>query len=519
MPDYNDYRSLMADGERAWHGGEDVVRYAFINRDVPDYYQSGFGWDVDGIFFSSAAQLAPDARERAMMQTAIDRWNEVANINMVEGGGAEADIVVGSADFQDPGLYGFAYYPDQFDLGIFPSFSGDIWINRGHDDQYKSGVGPVFGHTSWHTYLHELGHALGLSHPNDAPNDRDTNAQYTVLSYIEHPSQEFHSLNNTAWPITPMVWDLQAIQDLYGANTETRNEATVYLGDGRGFDATAERAFQYGDSDLKVEGEDGQLRDAIFTIWDGGGRDLLDASDFAEDARIDLRAGRYSSIGGLEDNIAVAASVRSDGRVVNFIEDAWGGRGDDQIIGNAGRNTLLGQGGADTLNGRGGSDTLSGGNGSDRLVGQGGRDVLQGGRHQDTLSGGSGQDRLSGDSGGDALYGGSGADVLLGGGGRDLLQGGTGRDILNGGSGSDRMRGGADADIFVFTRGQDRALDFRDGDRIDLRRARGIEDFDDLRDAHLDDTRAGASIEDARGHSLLLVGVDVDQLSADDFIF
>ncbi|KAG1649132.1 Serralysin C [Nymphon striatum] len=414
-----------------------------------------------------------------MMQTAIDRWNEVANINMVEGGGAEADIVVGSADFQDPGLYGFAYYPDQFDLGIFPSFSGDIWINRGQDDQYKSGVGPVFGHTSWHTYLH----ALGLSHPNDAPNDRDTNAQYTVLSYIEHPSQEFHSLNNTAWPITPMVWDLQAIQDLYGANTETRNETTVYLGDGRGFDTTAERAFQFGDSDLKVEGEDGQLRDAIFTIWDGGGRDLLDASDFAEDARIDLRAGRYSSIGGLEDNIAVAAS-----------------------------------GGADTLNGRGGSDTLSGGNGSDRLVGQGGRDVLQGGRHQDTLSGGSGQDRLSGDSGGDALYGGSGADVLLGGGGRDLLQGGTGRDILNGGSGSDRMRGGADADIFVFTRGQDRALDFRDGDRIDLRRARGIEDFDDLRDAHLDDTRAG-SIEDARGHSLLLVGVDVDQLSADDFIF
>ncbi|WP_392341717.1 M10 family metallopeptidase C-terminal domain-containing protein (plasmid) [Phaeobacter sp. BS52] len=51
----------------------------------------------------------------------------------------------------------------------------------------------------------------------------------------------------------------------------------------------------------------------------------MDASDIETNSRIDLRPGQYSSIGALENNVAMAAAVRLEGRTLNLIEDAWGG--------------------------------------------------------------------------------------------------------------------------------------------------------------------------------------------------
>ena len=524
-----DYRSLITNEELSWHAGDGILRYDYVTSTPPAYYRSGGQWDIAGTVFGNADSFAMDAQEQGMMDLAVARWNEVADINLVRGGGNSADIVIGSAAFR-PGLFGLAYYPNSDALGRFPTRHGDIWLNHASDQQYIPGVGPVLGHTSWYTYLHELGHALGLSHPNDRPNDPDSNAKYTVMSYVDHPSQRALSPSDAAFPLTPMVWDIQAVQALYGVNTDTRNGSTVYLGSGAGFDPQAERAFQYGSDGLTLRGADGRTRDVILTIWDGGGEDLLDASDFDQDARIDLRPGHFSSLAGKVDNIAVAANQRVDGHVVNFIEQAWGGSGDDWISGNGTHNALRGQAGDDQLRGWAGRDTLDGGAGQDWLVGHRGRDLLrgedgndrlEGGAHRDKLVGGGGQDRLAGGQGHDRLRGQSGEDRLWGDTGNDRLWGGPGQDTLNGGQGQDRLVGGSGSDVFVFVGGADEVVDFsaRQGDVIDLTRADGIDDFSALNNGPLTETGAGLRITDADGDSLLLHGITRADISAEQFLF
>ena len=298
----------------------------------------------------------------------------------VRNGAIVGDITFAATEFDDPDLFGFvANFPNPDHLGDRPSKAGDLWINSANEDQFIPGTGPAYGHTSWNTYLHELGHALGLHHPNENPNNPRTSNQYTVMSYAAHPEERGDGAQKQAFPLTPMLWDIEAMQELYGANTTTRSGDTVYFGNGGG--ARGAQEYQYASNadnarGMQVQGEDGRYRDVILTIWDAGGQDLIDASGLTTNSRINLRPGSYSSIGEIDNNIAMASAVRQDGAVINFIEDAWGGSGHDRLRGNGADNSLLGQGGRDRLLGGGGNDQLDGGTGRDLLVGGKGADVF-----------------------------------------------------------------------------------------------------------------------------------------------
>ncbi|MFO0930629.1 MAG: hypothetical protein U0736_26965 [Gemmataceae bacterium] len=92
---------------------------------------------------------------------------------------------------------------------------------------------------------------------------------------------------------------------------------------------------------------------------------------------------------------------------------------------------MYGFGGNDYLNNNTGLRTWAyGGAGDDALVGSSNNDVLDGGTGDDALSGYGGADSLYGGSGMDTLYGGDGNDTLNGGddGAFDTLVGGSGRD-------------------------------------------------------------------------------------------
>ncbi|MBQ4796916.1 serine 3-dehydrogenase, partial [Pectobacterium versatile] len=89
-----------------------------------------------------------------------------------------------------------------------------------------------------HTFTHEIGHALGLSHPaeynagegdisykNSAAYAEDSR-QFSIMSYwdVENTGGDFKGHSSAG----PLMDDIAAIQKLYGANMTTRTGDSVY---------------------------------------------------------------------------------------------------------------------------------------------------------------------------------------------------------------------------------------------------------------------------------------------------
>ncbi|KQT15222.1 hypothetical protein ASG57_32600 [Bradyrhizobium sp. Leaf396] len=159
--------------------------------------------------------------------------------------------------------------------------------------------------------------------------------------------------------------------------------------------------------------------------------------------------------------------------------------------------------------GGGGNDRLSGGAGADHLAGDAGNDALYGGNGENDLRGGDGNDQL---------FGGKDADMLMGGNGSDRLSAGAGHDMLDGGPGDDILDGGPGADAFVVTptSGNDVIVGgFTPGPGAFDHIA-----FEDIlpNQVSVNDTLQGVLVSWGSG-SILLEGIQKDQLAQDDFMF
>lgn len=227
-------------------------------------------------------------------------------------------------------------------------------------NHYRANVqgGWDIGDSNSRKLMHELLHGLGLDHAGNYNGDsatsyetgasfyQDSN-QYTVMSYWAASETGANHVAGGAlqFASTPLLYDVAALQALYGANMSTRTGDTVY-----GFNNTSGRAA----FDLQ--------RDpiAVFTIWDAGGVDTLDLSGYSSASRVDLREGTFSDAGGMTQNISIARGVR--------IENAIGGLGNDDLRGNGFDNRLEGGGGGDRLTGAEGGDLLLGASGADIFV-------------------------------------------------------------------------------------------------------------------------------------------------------
>src|SRR5258708_5720692 len=191
---------------------------------------------------------------------------------------------------------------------------GEIWLNSNWSSQ-NSDNAMAFGGYGFETYMHEIGHSLGLSHPgaydagnggsityaNNAEYSLD-NRQYSIMSYFGGYApgvgwQQDGTYSNWLYSETPMVDDVAAIQAIYGADMTTRTGDTTY-----GFHSNAGRAV----FDFTVNTQ------PIVTIWDAGGNDTLDVSGYSANQRIDLHAGAYSDVGGMVNNVAIASGVTTE---------------------------------------------------------------------------------------------------------------------------------------------------------------------------------------------------------------
>lgn len=226
------------------------------------------------------------------------------------------------------------------------------------------------------------------------------------------------------------------------------------------------------------------------------------------------------TITGANGNDTIDGGAQSDIISGNQGDDEiYGGLGHDTINGGNGEDLIYGGSNDDWINGGADNDEIFGDHGKDRLNGGAGDDDIYGGKSNDRLFGGLGEDELYGGSGNDRLDGGDDADILDGGGQRDVLFGVNGDDIIIGGKGNDRMTGGAGADTFVFSgvTNNDRILDFEVGvDKIDLF------DLGPLTlgvDVTIEQTGGNVRIELLGSNTLILQGVNLENLSESDFIY
>lgn len=396
-----------------------TINFGFHNSQT-DLINNGYVYELNGGYyaFSEYFNFAPFTEaQRDAAREAIQYWDDVVAVSFVETSADDGDINFGNLA-SAPGTQAYARLPADLVLSPLNSpaviahvnpqvreIGGDVWVSASQPSNFQFDEG-LYG---LNTLVHEIGHALGLSHPgsyNFGPGFAVTYANgaeyaqdirnYTIMSYWNPRDvgiqDHDYNMGTIAYGATPMVHDIFAAQQMYGADMTTRTGDTTY-----GFNATADTA-----------GRDAFNFDLtpapVMAIWDAGGIDTLDASGYATNQVIDLTPGSMSSIGGVTlENAPSLAEVNAnraaagypplsqasyDIRMANLaanpdagllvdnvgiaygvtIENAVGGSGNDLIIGNSASNRLYGNDGNDVISGGAGVDYVSGGAGNDMFI-------------------------------------------------------------------------------------------------------------------------------------------------------
>jgi len=361
-----------------WDASLDTITYSF-NQSIPSSYYTYEENGDDTVLIKGWTPL-----NDAQKDTTRDVFNKLETLIDVKFQEVSSDgmIALNLVDM-DPNTSGFSFYP-----GTDYSYQGDMFLSTAFNTQSQN-YGLTSGEYGHSTIVHELGHALGLKHPFEAsaeapdtlPADLDdinhSMMSYTSKnSYIPVLSFSGKTINMDYRDLQPdfySLYDVEALQALYGANTTTNTQDNTYT----------------------IKYQDYQIQ----TLWDAGGIDTIDLSGTIGNSTIDLNSGSLNSadqysvdqVIKLYQDIALANNkqqyddwiaqqinmLNNDKNLYTgidnlgiaqgtVIENLYTGLGDDIVTDNEVNNIINTSAGDDKIYlGNGGDDEVDGGAGND----------------------------------------------------------------------------------------------------------------------------------------------------------
>ena len=281
-----------------------------------------------------------------------------------------------------------------------------------------------------YVFLHNLLHGVGLNH--STPRYGTTSS--TIIPTSFDNATTLFGQWEAAFDDAPQMFDLAALQFLYGPDTAQRTGDDTYTGQYAAYVA-------------------GQPNAQDPMIWDGGGYDTLDLSAASGPVNASLKPGAISQNNTSSTHLLEAGTFTINHFTV--IERLIGSAYNDILIGGDHASTLVGGAGNDQITGGAGGDWITPGIGSDIIDGMGGIDMLSlvdlpqaavVDLDAQTANSGSDLDSFFGIENvtatiyGDYIVGDEGAnriralgdyDWMVGAGGGDQFEGGTGRDMVS----------------------------------------------------------------------------------------
>ena len=335
--------------------------------------------------YTSSTQIASfqplTADQQAAAKAGFDLVASYTNLTFVQA----------SSGFAEDAAFRFARYSGSGSESNFPANNGGYSKSDSRDagDTFLGSNGnpptaAFYGTDHFATIIHEMGHAFGLKHGHDRDyngglaarvNDNEFSVM-TYASYLGSPTGSATEARVGSSPTSFMMYDIAALQALYGANFSKVGTTAVYKWD----TVTGQQTI----NGVAAPTTGVTATNKIFsTVWTQGATSTYDFSNFSENQVADLRPGQWSTFARdkLADlNSAAPADTpqfKAQGNIYNAllyngdtrsqVGNIITGSGNDKITGNAANNKISAGAGNDTIEGGGGQDVVSGGAGADTI--------------------------------------------------------------------------------------------------------------------------------------------------------